>query len=363
MSSKLFTPGQIGGLTMDNRMIRSATQDPFGAKDGTATQAQIDLHSEVAANGVPLIISAYNYVTPEGRSTKIQVGLCTDAHYESQKKVIDAIHEKGGKMILQLHHAGLNVFFVPTDLEDPAPLGPVGEVDAPNGLKTRGVDEAQMERLIKAHADAAKRAKEIGADGVQLHCAHGYLLSQFLDPNFNTRTDEYGGSAENRFRFIARILVAIHEAVGPDYPVLAKINTNCAGEADEAYAQDILYFCQQFEALGVDAIELSGYDWMGQGKKKNHNYYLDRAKAVRAQVKIPLILVGGIRNMEDINAVLDAGIDFVSLSRPFITQPDFLQRLQNAEESNCIGCSKCLTIWGKEKRRCILHPMPEEAAQ
>ncbi|MBP1758949.1 MAG: NADH-dependent flavin oxidoreductase, Oye family [Firmicutes bacterium] len=360
MSSKFFTPGTIAGLEMRNRLIRSATQDPFGPKDGCATQEQIDLHSEIAASGVPLIITAYAYVSPEGRSTKIQVGFCNEAHYASQKNVLDAVHARGGKMILQLHHAGQAVYFVPKDMEDPAPLSPMDGIEAPNGLLTHGLTEADMERLVQDHVTAALKAKEIGFDGVQLHCAHGYLLSQFLDPNFNQRTDEYGGSAENRFRFIRRILVAIREAVGSEYPVLAKVNTNCAGEADEAYAQDILYFCKEFEACGANAIELSGFDWIGQGKSKNHNYYLERAKAVHALVNIPLILVGGVRNLEDIEAVMEAGIDFISMSRPFINQPDFLKHLEAGEASPCISCTKCLTLYAKEGRRCILHEKPEE---
>mgnify|MGYP003072012557 CR=1 FL=1 len=209
----------------------------------------------------------------------------------------------------------------------------------------------------------AKLSKELGFDGIQLHCAHGYLLSQFLDPTTNLRTDDYGGSAANRFRFPGECLTAIRQAVGQDYPVLVKVNTNCAGEADEAYAQDILYFCRQFEALGADAIELSGYNWLGLGKKKVPTFYLDRAKAIRQEVKLPLILVGGVRGPESAQAILDAGIDFVSASRPFICQPDFVRHLEKGEDSPCIGCTKCLgNIWAKEGRRCVKHPIPPEFA-
>ncbi len=140
---------------------------------------------------------------------------------------------------------------------------------APNEMETTEITPADMDKIRADFVDAAKAAKELGFDGVQLHCAHGNLLSQFLDPNTNQRTDAYGGSAENRFRFPGECLSAIRQAVGKDYPVLVKVNTNCAGEADGAYAQDILYFCRQFEALGADAIELSGYNWLGLGKKKD----------------------------------------------------------------------------------------------
>ncbi len=363
MSSKLFSPASIGNLTMANRVIRSATQDPFGGKDGSATPPQVELHRELAASGVPLIISAYHYVSPEGRSTKIQVGFCNETHYESQKAVLDAIHGAGGKYILQLHHAGQAVYFVNKDEENPqGPLGPVGGVDGGNGLPTVEVTPAMMDRLVDDHVKAAKKAKEMGFDGVQLHCAHGYLFSQFLDPNFNRRTDEFGGSAENRFRFVGRTLKAIREAVGPDYPVLVKVNTNCAGDFEAAYADDLLYFCRQFEALGADAIELSGFDWIGQGKQKNYDYYLERAKSVRTAVNIPLILVGGVRNLESAEKILDAGIDFISMSRPFIAQPDYIKHLEKGAQSICISCTKCLTIYGKEGRRCILHDLPEQPA-
>lgn len=358
MSSKLFTSAKIGTLELSNRLIRSATQDPFGQPDGTACQAQIDLHADIAESGVPLIITAYTYVSPEGRATDIQVGFCNEAHYESQKKLVEAVHEKGGRIVLQINHAGQNVYFTP-DLPDPTPLAPSGDKKAPNGLMTREITVEDMDRLCKDYVAAAVKGKELGFDAVQLHCAHGYLLNQFMDPNYNQREDEFGGSAENRFRFVRQILLALREALGADYPILVKVNTNCAGEADAAYAEDIVYFCREFEALGVDAIELSGFDWIAQGKQKNHNYYLERAKAVRAAVNIPIIFVGGVRTQEDIDAVLDAGMDFISLSRPFIAQPDLIEHLKAGEDAKCISCSKCFVLWEREGRRCVLHDKPE----
>ncbi len=358
MSSQLFTAGKIGTLNLPNRLIRSATQDPFGPPDGTATQAQIDLHSEIAASGVPFLITAYTYVSPEGRATPIQVGFCQEEHYASQKKVVDAVHAKGAKIALQINHAGQNVFFTP-DLPDPTPLAPSGNMKAPNGLMTREITTQDMDRLCEDYVKAAVKGKQIGFDAVQLHCAHGYLLNQFLDPNFNQRSDEFGGSAENRFRFVKKILLALRAALGDEYPILVKVNTNCAGEADVAFANDIVYFCQQFEALGVDAIELSGFDWIAQGKAKNHNYYMERAKAVRAAVQTPLILVGGVRSQADLDEVLAAGMDFISMARPFIAQPDLIRHLEAGEDAKCISCSKCFVLWEREGRRCVLHDKPE----
>ena len=360
MASKLFTAGQIGSLTLPNRLIRSATQDPFGHRDGTCDEKQVALYREIAESGVGAIITAYSYISPEARSTGIQVGFATPEQRASQKEVLDAVHAAGGRLILQLMHAGMNVFMPEKRVEGGKLLAPSGGMTAPNEMTTTEITAADMDKIAADFVDAAKAAKEMGFDGVQLHCAHGYLLSQFLDPNSNHREDEFGGSAENRFRFPGRCLAAIREAVGKDYPVLVKINTNCAGEADGQYAEDILYYCRQIEALGADAIELSGYNWLGQGKKKVPTFYLERSKAIRAAVSLPLILVGGVRTLEGIDQVLGAGIDFVSASRPFICQPDFIKHLEAGEESPCIGCTKCLgNIWSKEGRRCVKHEIPE----
>ena len=360
MASALFTPGKLGSLTLPNRLIRSATQDPFGQRDGTCAPEQVALYRDIAQSGVGAIITAYSYISPEARSTGIQVGFATEAQRQSQKEVLDAVHAAGGRLILQLMHAGMNVFLSEKRVEGGKLLAPSGGMTAPNEMLTTELDAAGLAKIKADFVDAAKAAKAMGFDGVQLHCAHGYLLSQFLDPNANHRTDEYGGSAENRFRFPGECLRAIREAVGAEYPVLVKVNTTCSGEADAAYAQDILYFCRQFQALGADALELSGHNWLGLGKKKVPTFYLERAKAVRAAVTLPLILVGGIRKMEEIDAILEAGIDFVSASRPFICQPDFYQHLEKGEASPCIGCTKCLgNIWSKEGRRCVKHEIPE----
>lgn len=360
MASKLFTAGKIGTLELPNRLIRSATQDPFGHRDGTCAEEQVALYRDIAASGVGAIITAYSYISPEARSTGIQVGFATEEQRASQKEVLDAVHAAGGRLILQIMHAGMNIFMPEKRVEGGKIFAPSGGMKGANEMETTEITAADMDKICADFVDAAVTAKAMGFDGVQLHCAHGYLLSQFLDPNTNLRTDEFGGSAENRFRFVARCLTAIREAVGPEYPILIKVNTNCAGDADAAYAQDIVYFCKQFEALGANGIELSGYNWLGLGKKKVPTFYLERSAQISKEVNIPLILVGGVRNMEQIDQILDAGIDFVSASRPFICQPDFYNHLEKGEESPCIGCTKCLgNIWSKEGRRCVKHDIPE----
>ena len=222
MASALFTPGKLGSLTLPNRLIRSATQDPFGQRDGSCAPEQVALYQEIAQSGVGAIITAYSYISPEARSTGIQVGFATQEQRDSQKTVLDAVHAAGGRLILQLMHAGMNVFLPEKRVEGGKLLAPTGGMTAPNEMTTTELIQADLDKIRADFVDAAKAAKALGFDGVQLHCAHGYLLSQFLDPNSNQRTDNYGGSAENRFRFPGECLTAIREAVGQDYPVLVK---------------------------------------------------------------------------------------------------------------------------------------------
>lgn len=221
----------------------------------------------------------------------------------------------------------MNVFMPEKHVAGGKLLAPTGGLKAPNDMETTEITAEDMAKIKADFVDAAKAAKELGFDGIQLHCAHGYLLSQFLDPNTNQRTDAYGGSAENRFRFPGECLTAIREAVGKDYPVLIKVNTNCGGEYKASYAEDILYFCRQFEALGADAIELSGYNWLGLGKKQVPTFYLDQAKAIRQEVKIPLIL--GRRRARSGDGPGHPGRRHRVCLRlpPFICQPDFVRHL------------------------------------
>ena len=352
----LFDPVRIGTLEAKNHFLRSATYEGAATEDGRPTDKILSLYQDLARGGVGTILTSYTYIADYEQPAKNQLGIYSDSFIPDYQKVTDAVHALGSKIFMQIVHGSSHSQGYPDTARI---LGPSALVHPNSGLMPQEMTKDDIRAVVQLFADAAVRVKKAGFDGVQIHCAHGYLLSQFLDPNTNHRTDEFGGSAENRFRFAGECLSAIRQAVGKDYPILVKVNTNCAGEADEAYAQDILYFCRQFEALGADAIELSGYNWLGLGKKKVPTFYLDRAVQIRQAVSIPLILVGGVRGPETAQQILDAGIDFVSASRPFICQPDFVRHLEQGEDSPCVGCTKCLgNIWSKEGRRCIKHEIP-----
>ena len=352
----LFSPAQLGPLNLSNRLVRSATMDPYGQADGTVDPRQVQLYESIAASGVGLIITGHTAVSLLGRASAPQNLFSDDAYLPGQRQVTQAVHRQGGKIILQISHAGANSLL-------PAPEGtarfsPSGIPVNPKGLSFKAMTEEDMAQTIQDFVQAALRAKEAGFDGVQLHCAHSYLLSEFLDPDYNTRTDAYGGSAEGRFRFPGQVLAAVCQAVGPQFPVLVKVNANCA-QHDGTYGEDLLYYCREMERLGAAAIELSGCDFTPRGRAGERVYYLDRAKLVKAAVGIPVLLVGGIRTRSEMDHVLEEGIDFVSLCRPFICQPDFALRLREGEnESPCVNCARCFTLFEKEGRRCVLHAKP-----
>lgn len=348
--TKALEPCRFLGMELRNRIVRSATYDPLGAPDGSVTAEQAAYYRTLAENQVGLIITGMANVSEDGAGALLQNGIFDDRFIPGHELLTKAVHEASGRVVLQINHAGAQGI-------GPMNLSPSGIAPRIPMAPCREMTEGEMERVAADFASAAVRAQKAGYDGVQVHCAHGYLLSEFLNPHFNRRADEYGGSAENRFRFPGLVLRAVKKAVG-DYPVLIKINSN-AEENDEAYAKDLPYFAGRCAELGVGAVEVSGFDFTPQGKTGKHNYYLERAAAARRASGIPVILVGGVRTPEDMDKALSSGVDLVAMSRPFICEPDFLLRLKSGQAaSSCKNCSRCfalLSVYPKKGILCVLH--------
>ena len=201
--NKPFERSTINGMTLANRFVRSATWEGMAADDGACTPKLIDLMTELAKGGVGLIISSHAYVSPEGQAGPWQLGVYKDSLIPGLKALTQAVHENGGKIILQLAHAG---FFAHAKLTGQTPLAP-SNVDgfAKSPRKEMTVDDIQD--VVKSFGTAAKRAQEAGFDGVQIHAAHGYLLSQFLSPAFNRRNDPYGGDIRQRAAAVVEVLI------------------------------------------------------------------------------------------------------------------------------------------------------------
>ncbi len=218
--TSLFERSTINGMELANRFVRSATWEGMAADDGGCTPKLIDLMTALAKGGVGLIISSHAYVSPEGQAAPRQLGAHSDDLIPGLETMTKAVHENGGKIVMQLSHGG---FFASAKQTGQTPLAPSEAAEfAKSPRKEMTVDD--IRDIIKSYGAAAKRAQNAGFDGVQIHAAHGYLLSQFLSPAFNRRNDAYGGDIRQRARAAVEVLQQIRQVVGRKYPVLVKMN-------------------------------------------------------------------------------------------------------------------------------------------
>lgn len=342
---QVLEPFQLNGLRLKNRIARSATYSYMHNTDGYVGGDEIGIFETLAKNQIGLILSGQLYVNPDGKISDEEPGLDDDAFLPRLRELTRAVHSHGAKTIAQINHAGAR-----SNLH--VPLSP-SEIKLADGRVTMELTAEEIRRIEEDFFSAAFRAKEAGFDGVQVHAAHGYLLTEFLSPASNSRSDLYGGSLENRFRIVKEILSGIRDKCGMDFPVFVKINSN--REDDSAYEAELGYFLNEFKAFGVTAVELSGYEWRAH-KADERNYYLRRAAEMRRLADIPIMLVGGVRTLKDMEQVIESGIDMVSLCRPLICEPDLIPKLAAGQEkARCISCSKCFGLYTQTGKRCALH--------
>ncbi|MFH2046469.1 MAG: NADH:flavin oxidoreductase [Pseudomonadota bacterium] len=346
--TKLFEETQINGMTLANRFVRSATWEGMANDDGSVTPMLIDCMVDLAKGGVGLIISGHAYVQRVGQASLFQLGAYSDDLLPGLTDMADAVHKNGGKIVLQIAHAG---FFARTDLTKVSALA-ASDMGNSSKVPHRVVSVSDIKQIITDFAEAANRAKKAGFDGVQIHAAHGYLLSQFLSPAFNSRIDEYGGSIENRSRILIDVLKSVRSVVGPDYPVMVKINVADFIE-NGLELKDSLKIGKMLESEGIDAIELSGGVLTGDklspsrkgiNSEEKEAYFLNEAKAFREKISVPLILVGGNRSYQMADKIITEGaVDYISMCRPLIREPDLINRWKSGDiaKSACISDNKC----------------------
>jgi 2,4-dienoyl-CoA reductase-like NADH-dependent reductase (Old Yellow Enzyme family) len=346
--SILFESTVINGIDIQNRLIRSATWEGMAAKNGTCTSQLTETMIILAKGGVGLIITGHTYVLAEGQAGPGQLGIHNDSVITGLEKMTNAVHKAGGKIILQLAHAG---FYAATNLTGTTAWAPSTRPPHSQSVaKEMTINE--IKTVIEAYGRAAARAKKAGFDGVQLHAAHGYLLSEFLSPAFNCRNDQYGGPLENRARIVLEVLAEIRDKVGSNYPVLAKLN--CQDFLENGLSiGDSLQIGTWLGENGLDAIELSGGTSdsgnrmpvrPGKLSIDKEAYYRDAAKKFKDIIGIPLILVGGIRSFQVAENLVEEGIaDYVSMSRPFIREPNLVNRWRAGDRnpSTCKSDNQC----------------------
>ena len=344
----LFESSTINGMTLSNRFVRSATWEGMAAEDGTVTPKLIDTMVALSKGGLGLIITGHAFVRPEGRAHPRQLGVYADEFIKGLREMVDAVHDSGGKIVIQISHAGR---FAAKRLMGCPPM----VVSNYEGLAQWPVHEMTKEDiqdLPVAFADGASRAKAAGFDGVQIHSAHGYLLSQFLSPLFNRRQDEYGGDIRNRSRIHLEIYQAIRRAVGQDFPVFIKMNCRDFVE-DGLDLEDSLQVGRMLAEAGLDALELSGGlltggrlapSRPGLRPEQKEAYFLEDARAFQQEINIPLILVGGFRSFDVAERLIqDETADYISLCRPLIREPALIKRWQSGDrrKSGCISDNLC----------------------
>ncbi len=385
--TNLLSAGKIGNVTIKNRVVMPAMMLDHGQFDGTPTEQMMDYYEERAKGGVGLIITEITRVNDvHGAGAFAQLAVSHDYHIEPLAEMIRRIHNHDCKVFVQLHHAGwqaetMTIGMVPPaiaierimpafgrkfydmvpfaeKLKDKGLLLPVAapskiEPNRYTGAKNRALRRSEIKKLEKQFVSGALRAKKAGADGVELHAAHGYLIQQFLSPNTNRRKDDYGGSLENRMRFLLEIIEGIRSACGSDFPISVRLSVDeCydrIGETGKGYSLfEGIRIAKELEAAGIDALNVSsaGYETM--------NYWLEPASfepgwrkymaaAVKKEVKIPVIAANLIRSPEQAEQQLAEGTqDFVALGRPLLADPQWMNKVREGRPQDIKRCICCL---------------------
>jgi len=322
----LQRPLELKNITLPTRAVRAATELFCSTPDAHARAGEIAVYGELADQGLGLIISANTCVSPNGRSNDYQTAIWSDEYLEESAEIAKGAQAAGTPIVMQLGHGG-----------------PRGEGHN-GGLPVWTPDNMtrdEIRTLVRDFAAGAYRAKQAGFSGVELHAAHTFLLSQFFYPEYNHRSDAYGGNAEKRFRVIREVFEEIKTLCGDDFPVIMKINGNDA-ENSQAYHRDLVQALQISQDMGMDAVEISGMAAIQNGRGKGP-YFIEIIRALHQECDIPLISVGGVRTPEDVENLFEAGASAISFSRPIIQDPSFVKKLIQGESSGCVGCRRCFT--------------------
>lgn len=384
--SPAFQPGPLGPITLKNRIIKAATFEGRAPK-GQVSDALIEFHAQMAAGGVAMTTVAYLAISPEGCTDRNCVVLNGES-IDGLRRLTDAVHAEGALVSAQIGHAGPVANAKSNRLPSLAPSRHVGMM----GTVSKAITEADIERVTADYERAASVAVEAGFDALEIHLGHNYLLSSFLSPKLNRRTDGWGGSLANRARFARQVVERMRRAAGAGVALTAKINM-ADGVPRGLWLDDSIPFAQMLEADGhLDALELTGgsslsnpmYLFRGEAPLEEFGatlpgplragfrvvghrfmpsypfeeaFFLPYARQFRDALSMPLILLGGINRLDTIERALDLGFPFVAMGRALLREPDLIAKMQKGStaESLCIHCNKCMpTIY--RGTHCVLVP-------
>ena len=336
----LFFPVKAGNLSLSNRFIRSATGLDLSNPNGSPKPELFDVYKNLARGEIGLIITGFVYPIDSGRATSKQSGFSSRFLSEKYRPIVSDVHKNGGKIVFQVCHGGCGTLC--SEKISPSDFKEVGG---------REIKVSEIEELITSFGRAAMMAQTIGADGLQIHAAHGYLLSEFLTPRFNRRTDKYGGSVENRVRIIQEIIKEIRRITKPGFSLSIKINGSDGYDGKGMMTPEL---CAEYvsKIKGLDFYEISSSlgildsnipDHLKPsllGKKIQYpkfQYNLPYAEYIKKQLpEINVATVGGHRNVHDMQEIVSSGkADLVSLSTPFIKNPFVVRDMKNGKITKC----------------------------
>ena len=360
--TELFDKTTIRGMVLKNRLVRSATHEGMGDADGFPKQALFKLYERLAKGGVGLIITGYAYVAFDGLSPFVgMLGIDKDEHIPKYRELVDLVHQYDTPIAMQIAHCGRQSIEAMTGT---SPIAPSPVRDPGSGAVPREMTEEDIERTIEAFAQASLRVKESGFDAVQIHCAHGYLLSQFTCPHTNRRKDRWGGSTENRVRIVREIYERCRDRVGDDYPILIKYSAWDRME-DGLKPEEGVVIGDMLDEMGFDGIEVScgiggdgGATLLGNaqpGSRPDGAYNRDIAKTIKNRVKVPVFVVGGIMDSATMEDIVECGdADYISLCRSLISDPAFPRKIAEGgkEPARCVQCNLCIGYIATEPLCC-----------
>ncbi len=394
-AQKLFSPAKIGSLELPNRLQRAGCFEGM-CPDGLVSDTLIEHHRRLAQGGIGMTTVAYCSVSYDGRAYGHELWMRPEV-LPGLRRLAEAVHAEGAAVSIQLGHCG---FFSNPSVIGRRPLSASPRLCLFRLSVCAAMSEAEIAEKVADFARAAAMAKEAGLDAVEIHAGHGYLLSQFLSPWTNRRTDRYGGSLENRLRFPLAVLQAVRQAAGPGFPLLVKMN-QLDGFPGGLGLDEAAEIARQFEAAGASALVPSGGftartplfmlrgnvptlemarnqsdplsrfglilfgRFMVQQYKFRPMFLLEGARRIRAAVRIPVVYIGGVRSLAGLEAAAAEGFDFFQLGRATIRDSDFPRRLRSGEvtASDCDQCNRCIAAMDAGGLHCVTAKKDNEKKQ
>ena len=318
----LADPLAAGGLRLKNRIVMPPMANDLSTAGGEVTDRLLDHYRRRAEAGIGLVIVEHSYVTAKGKMSRNQLGIHEDALVPGLGRLAGVIRAGGAASAIQLTHAGANTT---AEICGCQPVGPADVAVPSRNVEPRPLETEEIADIVSAYRVAARRAVDAGFDSIEIHGAHGFLLNQFVSPYTNQRTDEYGGSLENRLRFPLEVIAAVREEAGTDFPLLYRFGASdfLQGGLGLDEAQQI---APLLVAAGIAILDISGGLCGSRPKDLAgiEGFFVPLAESIKSVVDVPVIAVGGITSPEFANSVVAANrADLVAVGRGLLKNPDW----------------------------------------